>query len=169
MELQDQVRAASMQKLLAEHTRSHFEVKQCEPPQKLGTLGCQVESQGNARGEAQMRVIKASTAQTRYSCGLWAPRSIGLSTQNQAVADAGAEHFAVCSRSSCVASERRGNAGKVAKPCTTTQCKIPCTCVSRALTRPSKEACSAHSGVNAASLEVTLGKEMAARRNISRE
>ena len=33
--------------------------------------------------------------------------------QNQAVADAGSEHFAVCSRSSCVASERRGNAGKV--------------------------------------------------------
>ena len=41
-------------------------------------LGCQVESQGNTRAEAQMRVIKA---QTRYSCGPWAPRSIGLSTK----------------------------------------------------------------------------------------
>ena len=44
-------------------------------------LGCQVESQGNTRAEAQMMVIKASKAQTRYSCGLWAPRSIGLTTK----------------------------------------------------------------------------------------
>ena len=38
-----------------------------------------------------------------------------LEHQNQAVADAESEHFAVCSRSSCVASERRGNAGKSGK------------------------------------------------------
>ena len=44
-------------------------------------LGCQAESQGSTRAEARMRVIKASKAQTRYSCGLWAPRSIGLSTK----------------------------------------------------------------------------------------
>ena len=37
-------------------------------------LGCQVASQGNTRAEAQMMVIKASKAQTRDSCGLWAPR-----------------------------------------------------------------------------------------------
>ena len=88
--------------------------------------------------------------------------------QNQTMADAGSEHFAVCSRSSCVASERRGNAGRVAKQCTTTHCKIPCSCVSRAHARPSKEAWSTHSIINAASSEVALGKEMAARRNIPR-
>ena len=43
-------------------------------------LGCQVESQGNTRAEAPMRVFKASKAHARYSRGLWA-RSIGLSTR----------------------------------------------------------------------------------------
>ena len=44
-------------------------------------LGCQVESQGSTRAEAKMRVTKAIKAQARYSRGLWAPRSIGLSTK----------------------------------------------------------------------------------------
>ena len=44
-------------------------------------LGCQVESQGSTRAEAQMRVSKAIEAQARYSRGLWAPRSIGLTTK----------------------------------------------------------------------------------------
>ena len=46
-------------------------------------LGCQVESQGNTRAEAQMRVTKVIKAQARYSRGLWAPRSIGLSTKTR--------------------------------------------------------------------------------------
>ena len=88
--------------------------------------------------------------------------------QKQAVADAGSERPAVCSRSSCVASDRRGSAGKVGKPCTTTHCQISCSRVSRAHAGLSKEAWSTHSGVNAASSEVVLGKEMDARRNIYR-
>ena len=69
----------------------------------------------------EKRLLKA---QARHSRGLWALRSIGFEHQNQVVADAGSEHFAACCRSSCVASERRENAGKVAKPWTTTHCKI---------------------------------------------
>ena len=78
LELQDQVRAASMQKLLAEHTYQFtFRGETIRATTVVTYLGCQVESQGNTRAEAQMRVIKARKAQTRYSCGLWAPRSIG--------------------------------------------------------------------------------------------
>ena len=43
-------------------------------------LGCQLESQGNTHTEAQMQISKAPKAQARYSRGLWAPPSIGLST-----------------------------------------------------------------------------------------
>ena len=80
VELQDQVRAASIQELLAEHTSSHFEVKQFEPPQKLDTLGARW-SLRETRAEAQMRVTNAINAQARESGGLWAPRSIGLATR----------------------------------------------------------------------------------------
>ena len=73
------MRAASMQKLLAERTSSGGETSRATTVVRY--LGCQAESQGNTRAEAQMRVIKASKAQTRYSCGLWAPRSIGLGTK----------------------------------------------------------------------------------------
>ena len=44
-------------------------------------LKCQLESSGSTGAEAQMRVSEASEAQARYSRGLWAPRSIGLSTK----------------------------------------------------------------------------------------
>ena len=37
--VQDQVRAASMQKVLAEHISSHLEVKQFEPQQLSSILG----------------------------------------------------------------------------------------------------------------------------------
>ena len=123
-------------------------------------LRCQVGSQGSTRAAAQMRVTKAIKAQARYSRGLW------IEHQNQAVASAGSERSAVCSRSLRVATERRGNAGKMTKSSNTTHCKIPCSCVSRARARSPKEAWSTHSGVNAASSEVTVGKEIAARRNI---
>ena len=44
-------------------------------------LGCQAESQGSTRAEAQMRVTKPIKAQARHSRGLWAPLSIGLTTK----------------------------------------------------------------------------------------
>ena len=130
-------------------------------------FGCQ-ESQGSTRAEAQMRVTKAIKAQARYSRGLWAPPFRLLEHQNQAVADAGSEHFPVCSRSSCVATERRGNAEQVAKPRTTTHCKIRCSCGSRAHARTPKEAWRTHSRINDASSEVTVGIEMVARSYIFR-
>ena len=86
-------------------------------------LGCQLEAQGNTHAEAQKRVSKASMAQARYSRGLRAHRSIGLSTKNRAMAYTGSEHFAVRSRSSCMATARCGNVGEMAKPRTKTYCK----------------------------------------------
>ena len=120
--------------------------------------GCQVESQGNTRAEAQMRVIKA---QTRYSCRPWAPRSIGLRTKIR-LWQTLVRSIAVCSRTPYVASEGRGNAGKVAKPCITSHCKVPWSYVSRAHAGLPKEAWGTHSSINAASSEATLGKEMVA-------
>ena len=128
---QDQVRA--MQKLLAEQTSSHLEVKQFGPPQWLGTLGARWSPK-----ELRAQRHRGSSRPAR-------PKLDILAHQNQAVVDAGSEHFAVCSRSSCVASERRGNAGKVANRA---HCKIPCASVSRAHTGPSKEAWSTHTVVS---------------------
>ena len=85
--------------------------------------------------------------------------------QNQAVADTGSEHFAVRSRSSYMATARRGNFGEMATPLNTTHCKSSCSCVSGTHARPAKEAWSLHGHVNAASSEIALGKEMASRGN----
>ena len=105
--LQDQVRVASMQRLHAEHIRSHFGVEQYEPHTVVGTSDVRWNP-----GEVR--------EQRRRTWKRW----------------------------------------KSDKLCTTTHCKIRCSCVSRAHARPPKEAWTAHSSINAASSEVTLGKEM---------
>ena len=117
-------------------------------------LGCQLEAQGNTHAEAQMsQVSKPSSVSSRVV----GPSLHRLEHQNQAVADTGSEHFAVRSRSSCMATARCGNFGEMANPRTAVHCKSPCSCVSRTHARPPKETCSAHGHVHAASSEVTLG------------
>ena len=62
-----------------------------------------------------------------------------------------------------------GNAGKVAKPCTTTHCKIRCSsCLESARKTSERGFWNTHSCINDGNSEVTLGKEMVERRKIPR-
>ena len=92
----------------------------------LSTLGCQLESQGSTRAEAQMRVFKASEAQARHS-------TIGLSTKIrlwQALVRS-VLLFTRGNRETC-------KLWKNGKSSNTTHCKIPCSCVSGAHARLGK-------------------------------
>ena len=77
MELQDRINA----KIARGAYQSTFRGETIRATTVVKNLGCQVESQGSTRAEAQMRVTKAIKAQARCSRGLWAPRSIGLATK----------------------------------------------------------------------------------------
>ena len=109
MELQDQVRVASMKKLPVEHTNSLFGVKQILATKVVKYLGCQLECQVpvGIQGKHARRGADEGY-QSHQGPGSIFSKTVGssfywLEHKNQAVADAGSEHSAVCSRSSCVA------------------------------------------------------------------
>ena len=130
--------------------------------------GCQVESQGSTRAGAQMRVTTTIKAQARHSLGLWALRSIGLANKIRL--------WQALVRSVLMyAAEAHARQPRDVETQENWQIEQYDTlqdplfmCVSRAHARPSKEAWSTHSSVNAASSEVTLGKEWLREENISR-
>ena len=87
-------------------------------------LGCQLESRKHAcRGtNANIQGLQGPSSVFTRVVG---PLLHRLEHQTQAVADTGPEHLAVCGRSTCMATARRGNSGKVAKPRFATHCKSP--------------------------------------------
>ena len=131
-------------------------------------LGCQVESQGSTLAEAQMRVTEVIKAQARYSCGLWAPRSIDLATKT-GLWQALVRSVLLYAAEAHAWQPRDVETLEIWQNRTIRHIARSPVHVSRERTQDLRKRLGVHTvSVNAASSEVTLGKEMAARRNISR-